>query len=44
MDKTIDSREVSKAQSDVEEIASIVIDSAFQLHKDLCPGLLEGDK
>jgi len=41
VDKTSDSREVAKAQSDIEEIASIVIDCAFQLHKDLGPGLLE---
>ena len=35
------SREGAKPQKDIEEIASIVIDSAFQLHKDLGPGLLE---
>ena len=36
-----DSREGAKAQRDIEETASIVIDSAFQLHKNLGPGLLE---
>ena len=33
--------ETPKLKRDVEEIASIVIDVAFQLHRDLGPGLLE---
>ncbi|MBP7902129.1 MAG: GxxExxY protein [Spirochaetes bacterium] len=41
MDNKNDSREAAKSQRDIEEIASIVIDSAFQIHKDLGPGLLE---
>ncbi len=35
------SREDAKARRDIEEIAAIVIDAAFQLHRDLGPGLLE---
>ena len=35
------SREAAKTQRDIEDIASIVVDSAFQLHKELGPGLLE---
>lgn len=36
-----DSREDAKTQRDIEEIASIVIDAAFKIHKELGPGLLE---
>lgn len=35
------SREDAKTRRDVEETASIVIDAALQLHRDLGPGLLE---
>jgi iron complex transport system substrate-binding protein len=35
------SREDAKARRDVEEIATIVVDCALNLHKDLGPGLLE---
>jgi len=35
------SREDSKARRDVEEVATIVVDTALQLHRDLGPGLLE---
>jgi len=35
------SREDAKARRDIEEIASIVVDAALQLHRDLGPGLLE---
>ncbi len=33
--------EISKSQRDIEEVASIIVDAAFQLHKNLGPGLLE---
>lgn len=36
-----DSREGAKSRRDVEEVASIVVDTALQLHRDLGPGLLE---
>lgn len=35
------SREDAKARRDVEEVATIVVDTALQLHRDLGPGLLE---
>lgn len=35
------SREAAKTRKNIEEIASIVVDTAFQLHRDLGPGLLE---
>lgn len=35
------SREDAKARRDVEEVASLVVDTAFHLHRDLGPGLLE---
>lgn len=35
------SREDAKARRDIEEVATIVVDSALQLHRDLGPGLLE---
>ncbi len=35
------SREDAKARRNLEEIASIVVDTALQLHRDLGPGLLE---
>ena len=35
------SREDAKARRDVEEVASLVVDVAFHLHRDLGPGLLE---
>ena len=35
------SREGAKPRRDIEEIARIVMDTAFQLHKDLGPELLE---
>lgn len=35
------SREGAKARRDVEELASIVVDTALHLHRDLGPGLLE---
>jgi iron complex transport system substrate-binding protein len=36
-----DSHEATKAPRDQEEIGSILVDSAFRLHRDLGPGLLE---
>ena len=33
--------EATKPQSDKEEVASMVVDCAFKLHRDLGPGLLE---
>ncbi|MGX2030033.1 GxxExxY protein [Methylocaldum gracile] len=36
-----DSREGAKSRRDVEEVASMVVDTALQLHRDLGPGLLE---
>lgn len=41
MNKQDISREGAKARRDVEEVASIVVDCALQLHKGLGPGLLE---
>jgi len=35
------SREGAKTRRDVEELASIVVDTALHLHRDLGPGLLE---
>ena len=35
------SHEATKAQRDKEEVASIIVDCAFHLHRDLGPGLLE---
>ena len=35
------SREGAKPRRDIEKIARIVLDTAFQLHKDLVPELLE---
>jgi len=35
------SREGAKTRRDVEELASVVVDVAFHLHRDLGPGLLE---
>jgi iron complex transport system substrate-binding protein len=35
------SDEDERVQKDIEEIASVVIDSAYKLHKDLGPGLPE---
>ena len=35
------SREDAMARRDVEEVATIVVDTALQLHRDLGPGLLE---
>ncbi len=35
------SREGAKPRRDIKEIACIVVDTAFQLHKDLGTGLLE---
>lgn len=40
-DKKQDSREDAKTRRDVEEVSSIVVDTALQLHRDLGPGLLE---
>ena len=36
-----DSHEATKARRDKEEVAAIVVDCAYQLHRDLGPGLLE---
>ncbi|HXA45065.1 MAG TPA: GxxExxY protein [Candidatus Angelobacter sp.] len=36
-----ESHEATKAQRDKEEVATIVVDCAFKLHRDLGPGLLE---
>ncbi|MFQ3670562.1 MAG: GxxExxY protein [Verrucomicrobiia bacterium] len=36
-----DSHEGTKPRRDKEEVAAIVVDCAFQLHRDLGPGLLE---
>ena len=33
--------EEPKSQKDIEEVASVIVDVAFQLHKNLGPGLLE---
>ncbi|PLX73465.1 MAG: GxxExxY protein [Desulfuromonas sp.] len=41
MSKPYASREDAKARRDIEEVTSIVIDEALQLHRDLGPGLLE---
>ncbi|MCB1041942.1 MAG: GxxExxY protein [Acidobacteria bacterium] len=41
MSKGNDSREGAKTQRDIEEVASIVIDTALRLHRELGPGLLE---
>lgn len=37
----VSSHEDARTRRDIEEIASIVIDASFQIHKDLGPGLLE---
>ena len=35
------SRDDAKARRDIEDVATIVVDAALQLHRDLGPGLLE---
>lgn len=37
----MDSLEATKTRRDKEEVAAIIVDCAFHLHRDLGPGLLE---